>query len=149
MTGCLPLGMTNPPNKKIIRITNIPKVLATTIDFKTAPRNRNKPIAIWWVAKKAKSIRKNLQWATRWIIELWIQNLNAKVEVGTRMIRGSIPSCSRCKAHYIVREDDPYYGLHKRNRNFRDDVYQSKGPWRKEQEISLFVERRKHFNSKL
>ena len=55
MIACLPLGMRNPPNMKIRRITNIPKVLATTIDFKTAAINLNKAIAIWWVAKKAKS----------------------------------------------------------------------------------------------
>jgi hypothetical protein len=47
------LRMTNPPKMKIMSSTNIPKVLATTIVFKTAPRNRNKAIAIWCVAKKA------------------------------------------------------------------------------------------------
>jgi hypothetical protein len=55
MIACIPLGMRNPPNIKTIRSTNIPKVLATTIDLKIAPRNRNNASAIWWVAKKAKS----------------------------------------------------------------------------------------------
>jgi hypothetical protein len=39
--------MRNPPNIKIRRITNIPKLLAITIDLKIAARNRNKAIAIW------------------------------------------------------------------------------------------------------
>jgi hypothetical protein len=45
--------MTNPPKMKIISSTNIPKVMATTIVFKKAPRNRNKAIATWCVAKNA------------------------------------------------------------------------------------------------
>ena len=45
--------MTNPPKIKITSITNTPKVLATTIVFKIAPRNRNKAIATWCVAKNA------------------------------------------------------------------------------------------------
>jgi hypothetical protein len=41
------LDMRNPPKMKTISSTNIPKVLATTIVFKIAPRNRNIAIAIW------------------------------------------------------------------------------------------------------
>ena len=71
VTAYLLLRMTNPPKMKIISSTNTPKVLATTIVFKIAPRNRNKAIATWCVAKNAINWRKNLFPTEKWTHESW------------------------------------------------------------------------------
>jgi hypothetical protein len=60
-TLIIPLDKTKPPNAKIARSTNDPKVLATIMFLPAAAINRNSADAIWLISTSTTYSLKNLQ----------------------------------------------------------------------------------------